>query len=71
MKKCTLLVISIFTAMMVMAQATSYNYNLVIKGGRVIDPRNNINSDMDIAIKDGKIAEGCQRYSRCGSPAGG
>jgi dihydroorotase len=56
MKKCTLLFLSIFTAIVVMAQATSYNYNLVIKGGRVIDPRNNINSDMDIAIKDGKIA---------------
>lgn len=30
-------------------------YNIVIKGGHVIDPRNNIDDLMDIAIKDGKI----------------
>lgn len=32
------------------------SYNIVIKGGHVIDPKNNIDADMDIAIKDGKIA---------------
>lgn len=31
-------------------------YNIVIKGGHVIDPKNNINSVMDVAINDGKIA---------------
>lgn len=31
-------------------------FNIVIKGGHVIDPRNNINGVMDIAINDGKIA---------------
>jgi dihydroorotase len=31
-------------------------YDIVIKGGHVIDPKNNINGLMDIAIKDGKIA---------------
>ena len=31
-------------------------YNIVIKGGHVIDPKNNIDGLMDIAIKDGKIA---------------
>ncbi|GAB3775620.1 amidohydrolase/deacetylase family metallohydrolase [Spirosoma horti] len=31
-------------------------YNVVIKGGHVIDPKNNINGIMDIAIADGKIA---------------
>jgi dihydroorotase len=31
-------------------------YDVVIKGGHVIDPKNNINGLMDIAIKDGKIA---------------
>ena len=31
-------------------------YNIVIKGGHVIDPKNNINRVMDIAINDGKIA---------------
>ena len=32
------------------------SYNTVIKGGHVIDPKNNIDEIMDIAIKDGKIA---------------
>lgn len=31
-------------------------YNIVIKGGHVIDPKNNIDEVMDIAVKDGKIA---------------
>ena len=31
-------------------------YNIVIKGGHIIDPKNNINEVMDIAVKDGKIA---------------
>ncbi len=31
-------------------------YNIVIKGGHVIDPKNNINGKMDVAIADGKIA---------------
>jgi dihydroorotase len=30
-------------------------YTLVIKGGTVIDPRNNINAVMDVAVTDGKI----------------
>ena len=30
-------------------------YDIVIKGGHVIDPRNNIDELMDIAVKDGKI----------------
>jgi dihydroorotase len=31
-------------------------YSIIIKGGHVIDPRNNINDVMDIAVKDGKIS---------------
>jgi len=31
-------------------------YSVLIKGGHVIDPKNNIDEIMDIAIKDGKIA---------------
>jgi dihydroorotase len=30
-------------------------YSLVIKGGTVIDPKNNINGVMDVAVNDGKI----------------
>lgn len=31
-------------------------FDIIIKGGHVIDPRNNINSLMDIAISEGKVA---------------
>ena len=30
-------------------------YNIVIKGGHVIDPKNNIDEPMDIAVRDGNI----------------
>ena len=32
------------------------NYDLVLKGGRVIDARNGIDGTMDVAIKAGRIA---------------
>lgn len=35
-------------------------YNTLIKGGRVIDAKNNINALLDVAIKDGKIAKVAQ-----------
>ena len=31
-------------------------YNIVIKGGHLIDPKNNIDGIMDLAISDGKVA---------------
>ena len=31
-------------------------YDFLIKGGRVIDPRNSLDAVRDVAIKDGKIA---------------
>lgn len=34
----------------------SQTYNIVIKGGHVIDAKNNIDGIMDIAVNDGKIA---------------
>lgn len=36
--------------------AWSQEYTLVIKGGHVIDPKNNINEIMDVAIQDKKVA---------------
>lgn len=33
------------------------HYSIVIKGGHVIDPKNNIDKVMDVAILDGKIAK--------------
>jgi dihydroorotase len=35
---------------------SSQSYSIVIKGGHVIDPKNNIDEVMDVAISDGKIA---------------
>mgnify|MGYP003845671673 CR=1 FL=1 len=37
-------------------QAQTKTYGILIKGGHVIDAKNNINEKMDVAIKDGKIA---------------
>ena len=31
-------------------------YDLLLKGGRVIDPANGLDSVMDVGIKDGRIA---------------
>ena len=36
--------------------AFAQTYSIVIKGGHIIDPKNNIDAIMDLAIKDGKIA---------------
>lgn len=36
--------------------AQSQSYSIVIKGGRVIDPKNGIDQIMDVGIRDGKIA---------------
>lgn len=33
------------------------NYDMVIKGGHLIDPKNDIDGPMDIAVNDGKIAQ--------------
>lgn len=43
-------------SLMVSGLAVGQTYNIVIKGGHVIDPKNNINAVMDVAVKDGKIA---------------
>src|SRR5215831_9048033 len=48
-----LILIATFLSITVHAQ----QYNLLIKGGRLIDPKNQINAVMDIAIADGTIAQ--------------
>src|SRR2546422_8908714 len=50
MQKASLLSIFLLT---VSAQA---QYDLLLKGGRLIDPRNNVDARMDLAIAEGKIA---------------
>src|SRR5687768_9219228 len=36
--------------------AVAADYDLILKGGTVVDPKNNLNAVRDVAIKDGKIA---------------
>ena len=38
------------------APPTSAAYDLLLKGGHVIDSRNNLSAVRDVAIKDGKVA---------------
>lgn len=54
MKKVSVLIIILSFVMAGIMKAQTYN--IVIKGGHVIDPKNNINEEMDVAVKDGKIA---------------
>ncbi len=49
--KILLLIISLIITGLINAQT----YDIVIKGGHVIDPKNNIDDVLDIAVKDGKI----------------
>jgi dihydroorotase len=45
------------TASLITGTLHAQSFNIVIKGGHVIDPKNNISKVMDIAIKNGLIAE--------------
>jgi dihydroorotase len=53
MKKTKLLLLII--SLMITGLIKSQTYNIIIKGGHVIDPKNNIDEVMDVAVKDGKI----------------
>lgn len=54
MRKLWIFFVGIMLPFLTLAQ--SKPYNIIIKDGHVIDPRNNIDRVMDIAIADGKIA---------------
>ena len=54
MKKSILLYLICFYFI---CDAKSQEYSIVIRDGHVIDPKNNIDGVMDIAIADGKIAQ--------------
>lgn len=53
MKKTILLLLVVMSS----AAAWAQSYDIVIKGGHVIDPKNNLDAVMDVAIKAGKIAQ--------------
>jgi dihydroorotase len=47
----------IFSMLFLIGVSKAQTYSIVIKGGHVIDPKNNINGIMDVAIQEGKIAQ--------------
>lgn len=51
------LLVAVFAFLFSIVAVQAQDYNIVIKGGHVIDPKNNIDGVMDVAIKDGKIAK--------------
>lgn len=53
MKKLFFIAVGIFLQTVTMRAQT---YDIVIKGGTVIDPKNNVYEKLDLAIKDGHIA---------------
>ncbi len=52
--RCITLLLALF---FLTANVHSQSYDLVIKGGHVMDAKNNIDQVMDVAIKDGKISK--------------
>jgi dihydroorotase len=48
--------VHVFCLLIFAQAAMGQQYNIVIKDGHVIDPKNNIDGIMDVAITDGKIA---------------
>lgn len=49
------MLIPVFILLTIIAEAQTFS--ILIKGGHVIDPKNNINEIMDVAIYDGKIVK--------------
>ncbi len=46
-----------FFSLIIFAAAYAQPFDLLLKGGHLIDPKNQIDSKMDIAVADGKIAK--------------
>lgn len=63
--KRSLLVLAVLLGYVCTVQ--SQNYSIVIKGGHVIDPKNNIDAVMDVAVKDGKIAKVAKNIDAAGA----
>lgn len=58
-----------FLLVMLLWAGTSYaqQYDILLKGGHVIDPKNEIDRVMDVAIKDGKVARVSENISAEGA----
>src|SRR5438132_13823838 len=49
--------LSALLVLVVTRAASAQQYDLLLRGGHVIDPRNNVSAVRDVAIRDGRIAE--------------
>ena len=49
-------IVTLFLTFAILAYAQQPQYDLILKGGHVIDPRNGVNAVRDVAILGGKIA---------------
>lgn len=56
MRRISFLLLTGFVLLAVFVHAQTKQYSILIKGGHVIDAKNNINEKMDVAIQSGKIA---------------
>lgn len=57
----------ILSAILAFASSKAQSFDIVIKGGHVIDAKNNINEMMDVAIADGKIARVAKNIDTAGA----
>jgi dihydroorotase len=55
MKKISMFIV--YVLLLFGGYVNAQSYHIVIKGGHLIDPKNNINELMDLAIQDGKIVK--------------
>jgi len=56
MKRLSFLLLSCLLLLVLFVQAQTKTYSILIKGGHLIDAKNNINELMDVAIQGGKVA---------------
>jgi dihydroorotase len=56
MKMKKTIILQLIMSIMLTGFSNAQQYNIVIKGGHVIDPKNNIDEVMDVAVKEGTIA---------------
>src|SRR5271156_5278633 len=53
----TMIALALTAGMSAFAQQAAPAYDLLLRGGHVLDDKNHIDGLMDVAIKDGKIAK--------------
>lgn len=57
----------ILIAVLLVSGLQAQQIDILLKGGHVVDPKNNINSPMDVAISDGKILQVARNISESGA----